>query len=424
MNSLNKTLSKYKSISLFTFSSVFLNFASLITGLVTYRWIEPYYVGLWQSLLLFQSYSMLLRFGIINGMNRELPFNMGQGNLRLAVKYAETTLYFTILNIILFLILAGGILFFIPIPKVYIFPLIAILIIGAVNFYTTYLFGTFRANADFDWLSWIQIAQAILKIFSILLVIYTGFVGFVIREMVIVIIVAVLAHIFRPMKQVKPVFEKQIFINLLKIGLPIFISSYIIGVISTIPNLILLKFGNVALLGIYAPLLTIISAVAVLPDSITTYLYPKMTHAIGKSNDRIAIWRKAFYSHLGLMILGIPVVLACLVIVPWLIDNIIPKYTASKSIINTGIFIALFMSYKFGYTTLITLKEWKLIIIYILFFALLQVFCPLIFMQYFDLLDAVVAGQLVASVLMVVISLASNYIATHDNKLLFLLSNK
>lgn len=367
--------------------------------------------------MLFQSYTMFLRLGIINGMNRELPFTMGQGNIELAVKYAETTLWFTLLNIFGFIVIAISVLPFVKIPGNYIFPIFAILIIGAVSFYTTYLFATFRANADFNKLSYIQILQALLKVVSILLVIYVGFIGFVLREILLVIAIALLAHIYRPMKQVKPKLDKKIFMNLLKIGLPIFISSYIIGFIGTVPNLFLLKFGNVTLLGIYAPLMTIISAVAVLPDSITTYLYPKMTYAFGKTNDRKALWRKTLYSHIGLMVLGIPVVFACLVAVPWLIDNLIPKYNETKSILGVGVFIALFMSYKFGYTTLITLKEWKLIIVYIFLFALLQIASPLFFLSYLPVLKAVVAGQLVAAAGMVVVSLVTNYLATHNDRI-------
>jgi O-antigen/teichoic acid export membrane protein len=388
--------------------------ASLITGLVTYRWIDPYYIGIWQSLVLLESYSIFLRMGIINGMNRELPYNMGQGNIVLAHKYAQTTLYFTLVNIGTFVLLAFIVLPFLTIPANYTFPLIAVLVIVSVNFYTTYLFGTFRANADFDRLSRIQIVQAILKIVSILLVIYAGFDGFVIREVALVIIIAGLAHNLRPMKDVRPSFNKKIFTDLLRVGLPIFISSYIIIFLNTVPRLLLLKYGTIAMLGIYAPLLTIISAVTVLPDSITTYLYPKMTQAIGRNNDRLAIWRKALYSHLGLLVLGIPIVIACLIAVPWLIDHVIPKYTESKSIISIGVFTALFMSYKFGYTTLITLKAWKLIVVYVLAFALLQFGVPLIFLLYLPVLKAVVIGQLVASAGMVMVSLSTNYLATHN----------
>ncbi len=408
-----KRIKKYKSISLFTFSSVFLNISSLIAGLVTYRFIEPYYIGIWQSLMLIDSYSIFFRLGIINGMNRELPYAMGQGNESLAVKYAETTLYFTLVTIITFFVLAFGSLFFIHIEQDWIFPLTVILLIVPINFYSSFLMGTFRANADFDRLSRIQIIQGVLKFVSIILVVKWGFKGFALREISIVSLITFLAYRIRPLKKVKPNFDRAIFTKLFKVGFPIFVTSYIIIFLNTAPRLILLKYGSVSMLGIYAPLLTIITAISVIPDSIANYFYPKMTHQIGKTNDRLAIWKKSLYSHIGLIILGIPVVIGCLLFIPYLIDTFIPKYVESKSIIGIGVFTALFMSYKFGYTTLITLKEWKLIVVYIAFFAILQFILPLILLNYTSVLLAVVIGQLVSATFMVVVSLSTNYIATH-----------
>jgi len=414
------TLKKYKSLSLFTFSSFFLNLSNLASGLVTFHWIDPYHIGLWQGLMLIDTYSAFFRLGIINGMNRELPFAMGQGNMTLAVKYAETTLFFTVGNILVFIMFSMVAIFFIPWTTALLFPVAAIFIVVSVNFYNSYLYGTFRANADFDQLSIIQIIQGFLKIFSIALVVYLGFNGFLIREISIVLIITLFAHIKRPLKQVIPKFEKKIFLELLKVGLPIFAGSYMLLFLNTVPRLLLLRFGTVAMLGIYAPLVTIIMAISALPDSITTFLYPRMTYQIGKTKDIKAVWKKTLFSHAGLFFLGIPIVIICYFGVPLVIDHFMPKYAESKSIIKLGVFTALFMSYKFGYTTLITVKAWKQVIIYIGCFAALQLTIPLILMRFYPILVAVTIGQMGSAFFMVIVSLSTNYSATHkkDIKLL------
>jgi O-antigen/teichoic acid export membrane protein len=416
---MNRLFLKYRSISLFTVSSVFLNFSGLITALVTYRWIEPYYIGIWQSLVLIEVYSTFIRLGVINGMNRELPFAMGQGNNELAIKYAETTLYFTWINIATVIILAPLTFLFINMDYDWIFPLIAVLIIVCVGFYNSYLMGTFRANADFDRLSYIQIVQGFIKLVTIILVYFGGFQGYIIREILMMATITLLAHWYRPMKTVKARFNKDIFFSLLKIGLPIFISGYIISFLNTVPRIFILNYGTVEQLGIYAPLLAVIAAIAVLPDSITTYFYPKMSHALGKTNDKLVLWKKALYAHFGLIIIGIPIAIFCYFVVPLVIDLFLPKYAEAKSIMGIGVFIAVFMGYKFGYTTLITLKDYNLIIIYLISFAILQLLLPLIFLQYLEVLPAIVYGQLFTSFLMVVVSLSTNYLATHKkNKVL------
>ena len=46
------------------------------------RIIDPDLIGIWQMVILIQSYSIISRLGIINAMNREFPYLLGQENLK------------------------------------------------------------------------------------------------------------------------------------------------------------------------------------------------------------------------------------------------------------------------------------------------------------------------------------------------------
>ncbi|MFH0887260.1 MAG: hypothetical protein V1843_03740, partial [bacterium] len=157
---------KYKNVSLFTFSAVILNISSLISGFLVYRWIDPYYIGIWQTMMLVQTYSTFLRLGVINGMNRELPFCLGKGDLVQAYKYAETAQYHSLVNIIIFAALALPAVVFVKLKTDWYFPVISIGAVICLNFYNSYLSGTFRANADFEKLSYIQLMDSAFRIVS------------------------------------------------------------------------------------------------------------------------------------------------------------------------------------------------------------------------------------------------------------------
>lgn len=407
--SFNINFKVFKGISLYTISSLSLNFCSLFTGLITYKFIEPYYIGIWQTLLLIETYLMFMRMGIINGMNRELPFELGKGNKSIAISHAETTLAFTLLLIVTIIVISTGILLFGFVSPKWVFPCLVMMVIVSIKFFNSFLLGTYRANADFSKLTNIQFIQAVLKLAAILLVVKWKFNGLLIKELVLISSLTFLTYHYRPMKSLKVRFNRDSFRKLFKVGFPIFVGGYLIGLLNTVPKLIILKFGTISMLGIYAPLLTVLTAISVIPDSISAYLYPKMTFSLGQSNDKLKIWKKALFTHLGIFILGIPVALGCWYFVPMFFERFLPNYVESNPLIKTGVFIAIFMGYKFGYTTLITLKEWKLIVLYLISFAILQIVPPIILIKHYTVLDSVVYGQLIGSSLMIFVSLLTNY---------------
>jgi len=403
---------KYKNISLFTSSAVVLNLSSLISGFLVYRWIDPYYIGIWQAMMLVQTYSAFLRLGIINGMNRELPFCLGKGDTGQAYKYAETAQYYSLANIIIFAVLALPAFFFVKIKPDWYFPLFSIVIVICLNFYNAYLAGTFRANADFEKLSYIQLIDSALRIISLALVYFYGFKGYCLMQIFLAVFITVITHLWRPIR-VRPVFHQAAFQTLLKTGLPIFAGSYFFNFFNTLPRLVLIKYGSIEMLGLYAPVLTLIGAMGILPDSIGTYLYPKLSFQLGTDNDPKRIWKQSWKSHLALLAIAIPLAVAGYLTIPYIIDTFLPKYIRTKDIINLGLMAGVFFSFKFGYTILITLKSWAYMSVYIIAFGLCQYFLPLATLRYYDPLKAVVLGQAISFIAMYVISIAINYLATH-----------
>ncbi|MFZ5516788.1 MAG: lipopolysaccharide biosynthesis protein [Candidatus Zhuqueibacterota bacterium] len=406
---------KYRSVSIFSISSIILNFSNLISGFLVYKWIDPYFMGIWQSMVLLQTYSSFARFGVINGMNRELPFSLGQGDVEKSRKYAETALYYNLLNTIIFTIVFISAFSFFKIRDDWYLPLLTIATIILVAFYDSYLLGTFRANADFDKLSIIQFINAFIKLVSLVFVFFYGFDGFCIREIITIVVLTAITHFLRPIK-VKPKFDLHIIKILLKTGFPIFLGSYFFNSALTIPRLVILKFGSIESLGFYSPVVTLINALMILPNSIATYYYPKFAFHLGVTNKKVSLWRKSKLIHISLVLIGLPVLIFGWFSFPIIVRTFIPRYIESIFLLKIGLIIGLFSSFKFGFTTLATLKSWKYMAIYIVSFILVQTLFPILFLNFFDTLKAAVLGQLVAAVFMFGISLFTNYSAAHENE--------
>src|SRR5688500_6789408 len=64
------------------------NVASLVGNALAFRWVDPAAMGVWHTLLLVNSYLVVVRLGLISGMGRELPFAVGAGDTERAQRIA------------------------------------------------------------------------------------------------------------------------------------------------------------------------------------------------------------------------------------------------------------------------------------------------------------------------------------------------
>ena len=79
----NKILVKYISVSYLSIP------VSLVTGFLAFRKIDPYLMGIWTAFSVLETYATFMRLGVINGMNRELPFALGEGDREKAIKLLQ-----------------------------------------------------------------------------------------------------------------------------------------------------------------------------------------------------------------------------------------------------------------------------------------------------------------------------------------------
>lgn len=340
-------------------SSILGSIISLVTGFFTYRFIEPSLLGIWALFSILEVYSTFSRLGVINGLGRELPYLLGKNLVEEAKKNASTALGYSILSNVFLVVIVPIFVFnfdFNPQNKDHIFSLVVIVLRILFSSYTNYLSVTFRTGESFVDLSKIQNVLSGIKLISLPLVIYWGFLGLLVREFLLAFLEMIFFHVKRPLK-VRFELNKSCFFSLVKVGFPLFIVSYLVSVIETFPRLYIAKYGTISDLGLFSPVIIILGLAVILPNSIVSYMYPKMSFEFGQHDNKSKLWKVVRFTALISFVSSIPMFLTVYFVadqVLWLF----PKYAGSVPYLKISSFALLFIGYKSSSLTFSVLKSW------------------------------------------------------------------
>lgn len=201
-------------------------------------------------------------------------------------------------------------------------------------------------------------------------------------QLLLAVLNALLLHIYRPFK-IKPKFDSKVFVILFKTGFPLFITSYLVQFVDTIPRLFIINYGNETMLGIFSPAILMISSFALLPNSLSTYYYPKLSYQFGKTGDANMLFKQLLKIYVVSFFVFIPfIILAYL-----FIDDILvyfPKYKASAPYIKICLLVVPFVLAKLGNLINVILKKVKFMAIYAGTYFVCQVVSILILKQFFE----------------------------------------
>lgn len=408
----------------FSFRSVFFKYFSssilgsivgIFTGFFTYRYIEPSLLGIWALFTIYEVYATFTRLGVINGLGRELPYLLGKGEADEAKKLASTGLFYSLFsNLILLLAL----------PIVlndksidwndynFILAFLIILIRLFLSSYTSYLSVTYRTNQNFNDLSNIQNILTVYRLISLLFVVYFGFIGLLIREFLHSMIEMVLMHWKRPIS-VLPKFCKSDLVKLVRVGFPMFLVSYLISFIETIPRLYIIRFASIEQLGLFSPIIIILGLAMLLPNAISSYMYPKMSFEFGACQDKSKIWRIVLLTSITSLISGFPLFI-CVYFLADYVYLIFPKYAEVSDYLKIASFGMLFIGYKSSGLSFSVLKSWSTMIFNGLIYLLVSVLSLVLLHVYIsDVLKVASLSIVISFGFMYFFTLFLSYRVTH-----------
>lgn len=331
----------------FASAQVIYNVLRLIAGFLVVRIIAPEIYGLFSGVGIFLGYIMLGHIGTINGLGRELPYQLGKGNDELVKDYANTGYWIS-----LFIGSIAFLLFSFLAIKSYNnqadFNLILVYatyaIIGFFHIMNNaYLPVLYRTNSDFDKLSKINITSAFINIITVVLVYYFTFYGLLIRAIILIIVRFILLYYFRPL-QIKPKIDLNSFKTLLKVGIPIYAVGQVRPLWSTIQNNILFSVGGALQYGYYALVNIINGAIGVIPSAFSQVVYPRMAIQLGKGQTKKEILTQVKKPTIFQFSLLFVIAIIGAVVLPYIIPIILPKYSNGIAAAQWAFFIPVVQS--------------------------------------------------------------------------------
>jgi len=373
----------------------------MIAGFIILRWLDPTELGMWQSFSVFVGYLQILTLGTTSGLNRELPYWFGKGKRTLGMKRLKTAGYFTTkLSFFLMLIIMSIaiILYALNILTLnYAVIMIFAFSIGALSIQTNFLGATYRSTQSFDKLSKIQFYNSILFFLLLPLIYFFDIWGYIAYQTILTLALYLGYQFFRPFK-VEYKFEKEQFIELVKIGLPMYIWNYLASLSRSIPRLILILFGSPLLVGLFSPAGSINSAMLNLPGYINRYLFPKISFQFGKNNDVNEVYQYVMKASLILFLVMMFFSIILALIIPYIFEVFFPKYiegiVAAQITLFSGVFYSINSLLHITLNSIKAFKPFKFIVSYRLIYISLFSFVAYYIVE--DLLIAVSIGAVMS----------------------------
>lgn len=366
-------------------------------------------MGLWNTLFVINSYAFILQLGVINGLNRELPYYLGKNDVDKAHQLAANGLFValvaSVISVVLALFSFVYAIWFYHADSLTLFTLLAISFIVIIYFYQNYLIVTYRTNSAFMKLLKVYLINSFIILVSLILVWKYRYNGFLARSVVLSIFFTLGLHIFRPIKKIKPLYKKENLVELIKTGVPLFLGGYIGGLAKTINRVFLANFAGIIYVGYYSPALAILVVMNMFPAQVAQYLYPQMSFEYGKTGNKQKLWSWVWKSTFGLILILLPVGFAAWFILPWAIQNFFPAYTSGIFAAQLSIISGILTGSLVGINVLNSIKAFKTIIILNSFKLILNIVLIYFGLQYFEPLTGVSLGLVVADLIYFVLGL-------------------
>lgn len=314
-------------------STVIFQASRLFVILIAAVWISPEQLGLWNILSLLLIYGITLTFGVLNGMNREIPFQIGKGNINKANYIADqaftfllTTLALLTIIILLTLIIEFNHILqdnFIQGINQNIFFWSTILLL----FWQIYTYFQMRLKSFLQFtINNIQqtIFALLLPTIALPMTYVWGFNGLIIGHSVTVIAICLfLAWKIQPKIQS---FQFSIINKLFKTGFPIMIAGFLHNILTSIDRWIVFSRIGITELGVYSIATISFSTVSTLILTISQLFYPRIVRHYGQTNNVHSLKKLVQQQILLSLLMSLPIILFLYLVIPYFVREVMPEY--------------------------------------------------------------------------------------------------
>jgi O-antigen/teichoic acid export membrane protein len=300
----------------------------MVGGILQARFVGPPVLGLFNSLGLVLGYAPFLQLGILNGLNRELPYYVGKGEHQRVRELAAAAQAWALM---LSAALSAGLLalaaWSLLCGNAQVAAGWATNALAAFFFFygATYLQVTYRTGHDFARLAMVNVAQNAVALALVALVALLSFYGLCLRAVISGAIGTMMLHYWRPVR-VGPKWNFAQWKHLLIVGLPIFGVGQLYAWWGVLDQTLVLCYTGKTGMGLYAMVVMVITTVELLPLAVSQVVYPRMAEQFGRTGRFDGLARMTIKPMLltaAAMALGIP---AAWWLVGPLTRILVPKY--------------------------------------------------------------------------------------------------
>ena len=332
-----------------------------VRSIVVARFLGPSLYGLWNALSIILEYSRYSSLGVLNAMNREIPFHRGKDEAdkvcqirNMGFSMACVPSFLIGLVLILASIFIGGR----ARPEVVMaLRAIAILVFmkQLYDFFTLLL----RSDNNFKFLSIVQILFSILDIaLIIMLVARFRFYGFL-WAMVLnhVLIVSYIFYRVGRLYRLRLHLDRALLRYLLKIGILMTLIVVVVGLRTTADRLMIIKFLGVTELGYFSISYVLIQFIFLIPSAISQIIYPRLSEKYGSSGGNADALRSYVEVPTLILVYSMPLLIGIIfLLLPFGVRLILPQYipgiaAAQITILGLFFFSAETMAANFLITT-------------------------------------------------------------------------
>lgn len=304
------------------------NIIRLLSGFLIAKLLLPDLLGLFNSFALILGYLVVVQLGIMNALNRELPYLIGKGNKEIAYEYAATAQWWEIfLSLISFLVLFSVSIYFFVLEQylyaagIFTFSLASVHLFYGVN----YLQILYRTNGDFNKLSMNSIVVSSVGLIGVTFIWLWGYWGLCLRYILNIVIELFLLWKWKPIS-VKPAFDKTVFKKMLTIGFPIFLVGIVFSLWGTLNDTLLFQLGGAKNLGLYSLATMIIGSLTIVANSVNQVIYPKLSFLNGQGSSLAEMYKIPAKALKLYLLFIIPTIVVLYFFIPIMVNFLLPEY--------------------------------------------------------------------------------------------------
>ncbi len=317
-----------RTITVFGMGNMVAMLLGLIGTIVQARYISPSDLGVFRTFGVVAGYLAFLQLGVFDGLQREIPLQMGRGNQTAAEQAAAACLAW------IMVVSAGCVALFLGWAIHFAWSSQWMQFWGCLSYtpsilvtlYGGYLGMTFRTGKQFVTLSKTSVIQALAGMLVLPLLPVMGYYGACLRSSVISLTNLFLLHRWRPLK-VHPRQDWPVFWRVIRVGLPLSGIGYVYTSlwISVEGTLVLTWFGTQAL-GLYAVSVFIRTVVGQLVLNVSQVLNVKICEHYGRSNSAGGALRRIVMPVVLMSLGSLPLIAVGWLLLPWVVRGLIPRY--------------------------------------------------------------------------------------------------